>query len=716
MSTPSIMPFRHRQQAEQLQEIALALVRNGYFPVWLSPGTKTPGRSGWVNHLTTEETVVRDFHVRGNIGLMQGVMAADKTFGVVLDIDIDDPPLIGCVEAAIGRPCPKKLGKKGVSFLVRGIGDIPSGTFHDYRNGKKPAGDILAKGKQTVIPPSIHPDTGEPYRWLTKMTPSNTPYHELPIIDDSAIKEIRAFLRNPDNPVARLRWMEWRGVGGGGDTHDTCVAAVAAMVADHWTDEQIHARIRRAKREACERAGEDYNWPGEMKACQEWIDSAREKAFGSKKGKAKPSHGDLANIVLSKHGAIIRRDKARRDWSVNTGKVWEENAVEEVKGLIRQCLSDDQVYRSVIDGVESVMRLLPSIKVGADIWDAEKHYFNCPDGTYNLKTRERMDHDPNHFITKVARVSPRFDYQDSIWVKAINTWFGSDPVEIAYIQTLFGLFLTGETKDECVAMWIGKSGAGKSKMTDIMGYIMGDYAQTATDTAFLEVRYHPHQEEIARMRGKRLVFIKEVEGYLNLRRVKSIASGEAVSASFKGKDSFEYKPEAKIWFVGNEAPPTKSSGRELERRFHVYEFERQIEDKDMDLDLGAKLRTEAEYVLGWAMDGARMYYERGLHRSPHVIASTKKYFADADVIEQWIEENCVVDINAVTPVADLFGSFDAWADINGVRSKPDKGRFSQRLKGKGYRPDRKVISTGQQPVRVIVGLRLRAFNGQGDKF
>jgi len=115
-------------------------------------------------------------------------------------------------------------------------------------------------------------------------------------------------------------------------------------------------------------------------------------------------------------------------------------------------------------------------------------------------------------------------------VKSISTWFGGAPVEIEYIQTLFGLFLTGETKDECVALWIGKSGAGKSKMTEIVDYIMGDYAQTATDTAFLEVRYHPHQEEVARMKGKRLVFIHEVEGYLNLRRVKSIASGESTSA------------------------------------------------------------------------------------------------------------------------------------------------------------------------------------------
>lgn len=699
-------------------QIALKMLENGYYPLWLKAGSKVPGRAGWAENLPTEESIRRDFKLPGNIGLIQGVMASDKTFSVTLDIDQDDAPLICYVETTIAAPCPKKRGNKGMSFLVRGIGEITSSTLHDYRSGsKKPAGDILAKGKQTAIPPSIHPKTNEPYRWWSEMTPLNTMYQQLPIIDNSAIKEIRLFCRNADNPIARLNDMVWRGEGGGGDTHDHCLAAVACMVADDWTDEQIFARIRRAKREACERAGETYHWPAEIKVCQEWIDSAREKGFGRKNSKAKPSHGDIANMVLASHSSILRRDKARREWCVYNGKFWEEGATEEVKTLIRQCLPDEQVYRSVIDGVEAVMRLYPAIAIGSDVWDADKHYFNCPDGTYNLRTGERLDHNPVHLITKMARVSPRFDYQDIIWVRAISTWFGGDPVEIKYIQTLLGMFLTGETKDECVPMWIGKSGAGKSKMTEVMSHIMADYAQTATDTAFLEVRYHPHQEEIARMRGKRLIFIHEVEGYLNLRRLKSIASGEGVSASFKGKDSFEFKPEAKIWFVGNEAPPTKSSGREMQRRLHVYEFTRQIEAKDMDLDLKDKLRNEAEYILGWLIDGARNYYEDGLERSPHVIESTAKYFSDADIVEQWIEECCVIDEAAVTPTAILFESHDDWAQNARVRANLDKGRFAQRLKAKGYRLDRKVVYPGKPAVRVVMGIRLRIDeNGDLPKF
>ena len=388
--------------------MALTLFQNGYYPLWLRLGTKIPGFDGWLQNLPTEESLRRDFKRPGNIGIIQGVVTADKTFAVTIDIDQNDHPLVSYVERAIGDDCPKKLGKKGMSFLVRGVGNISSQTLHDYRGGtKKPAGDILAKGKQTVIPPSIHPETKVPYQWCGKMTLLNTKYDALPIITNSVIKEIRAFLRDPSNAIAQLNDMTWKGVGGGGDTHDTCVAAVASMVRDEWAEDEIHARIRRAKREASERAGESYHWPAETKVCQEWIDSAREKGYGAKtKKKAKPSHGELADFVLAQHRSIIKRDKASRDWYVYNGKFWEAGATEQVKTLIRQCLADDQIFRSTIDGVEAVLRLYHEVTVESELWDKDTHYLNCPAGTVNLKTREILAHDPAHLITKMCRVSP----------------------------------------------------------------------------------------------------------------------------------------------------------------------------------------------------------------------------------------------------------------------------------------------------------------------
>jgi hypothetical protein len=79
-------------------------------------------------------------------------------------------------------------------------------------------------------------------------------------------------------------------------------------------------------------------------------------------------------------------------------------------------------------------------------------------------------------------------------------------------------------------------------------------------------------------------------------------------------------------------------------------------------------------------------------------------------MEHWVEERCIVDPTAVTPVAELWADFDPWADDSGIRAKPDKGRFSQRLKAKGYQLDRVTIDRGRPAVRVVRGLRLRKEN------
>lgn len=154
----------------ELQETVLAIYRNGYLPIRLEFKKKVPGHNGWQNKMPTEESLIRDFSRPSNIGLLQGIVNPDKSFPVTIDIDVDNGALVSYVEITIGADCLKKRGKKGMSFLVRAIGDIKSRAMHLYHDGKKmPAGDILAKGKQTVIPPSVHPDTQLPYMWYGKL-------------------------------------------------------------------------------------------------------------------------------------------------------------------------------------------------------------------------------------------------------------------------------------------------------------------------------------------------------------------------------------------------------------------------------------------------------------------------------------------------------------------------------------------------------------------
>ena len=62
----------------------------------------------------------------------------------------------------------QKRGEKGSTFFIRysDDDDLKSTVIKDAE--KYGAADILLAGKMTVLPPSLHPETGAPYTWVDR--------------------------------------------------------------------------------------------------------------------------------------------------------------------------------------------------------------------------------------------------------------------------------------------------------------------------------------------------------------------------------------------------------------------------------------------------------------------------------------------------------------------------------------------------------------------
>lgn len=302
---------------EEMQLIALRLFHKGYIPLRIDPGSKAARHQGWQVETPSETSIERSFTRLSNLGVRCGDIRHDKTCLVAIDVDLDEPLLIEAVECAIGQVVPTKRGKKGATYFVRVDYEQKTGKLKYIRGEeKKDAIDILARGAQTVVPPSIHPDTKLEYQWIKGEPLWDVEYRQLPVFEMSLIDEIRGFCKNPDDLISALNYMEWAGVGGGGNTHDTCVSAVSCMVGRKWSDPAIHDRIQRAKREACERAGVEYNWPGSQKTIQEWIDSSREKKFDVSSKKSKKDLDEIGMDIINRFVYVAGID---RMWDLEKG-------------------------------------------------------------------------------------------------------------------------------------------------------------------------------------------------------------------------------------------------------------------------------------------------------------------------------------------------------------------------------------------------------------
>lgn len=174
------------------------LIEHGYSPLPIKAGTKRPAIKEWSDYCGVQpdsETLaewVRSFPVAG-LGVACGYHGL-----VGSDIDTTNPDIVAAIEDTLCLHGPLspfgKIGKKGKTLFYNAGAGIHSRKFLD--KDKKVIFEILADGCQTIIPPTIHPETGQPYQWLNAdFTLFDTHVSELPTIGEGLASELEMALK-----------------------------------------------------------------------------------------------------------------------------------------------------------------------------------------------------------------------------------------------------------------------------------------------------------------------------------------------------------------------------------------------------------------------------------------------------------------------------------------------------------------------------------------
>jgi Bifunctional DNA primase/polymerase, N-terminal len=123
------------------------------FPVYMKADGTYAKAAGW----TTEKIPLRG-QGKANIGIRTGT-----DIGIVgVDVDTDDPDIQAALPAIVRDSLVKKKGQRGYTSFLYG----PGTRSRKYLINDKTVLEILGVGRQTVIPPSIHPVTQKPYEWV----------------------------------------------------------------------------------------------------------------------------------------------------------------------------------------------------------------------------------------------------------------------------------------------------------------------------------------------------------------------------------------------------------------------------------------------------------------------------------------------------------------------------------------------------------------------
>jgi hypothetical protein len=185
---------------------APALLSMGYSPIPVHFGTRRPALRQW-DRLRSKPMSRDEVNSMTGRHPQLGLAIAGGYGGLVpIDCDTDDQDIIGAITRVLPEPVVANAGRRGFTAYYRDAScKIGSRKFQTPAPERRVLVEVLTTG-QTMIPPTIHPTTGKPYRWLTSRSLFDTPLCELPEIGPAHLVALEHALRPwvPERPMQAL--------------------------------------------------------------------------------------------------------------------------------------------------------------------------------------------------------------------------------------------------------------------------------------------------------------------------------------------------------------------------------------------------------------------------------------------------------------------------------------------------------------------------------
>lgn len=403
---------------------------------------------------------------------------------------------------------------------------------------------------------------------------------------------------------------------------------------------------------------------------------------------------DAGNMerIETVHGNNWRFIPSLKKWRKWSGQRWMENSGAELVDMAINVfrmignqtdnlpVSEDpktvETIAKFIHTSENLGKIRPALeilkaKLSADPGDFDSHteLLNMPDATYNLYTGESYLHERGDYLTQVTGCTASSSYVGSLWDRTVRTVIPDD-VTRERLQRFCGYCLSGDVSEEVFLIAFGSGGRGKGTVFETIAAAMGDYATQIPVEVVLKGKNQSGNAptpELAKLKGKRLVLCTESGTGKNFdeAKVKWLTGGDTITARPLYAEPISFKPTFKFIIQTNYLPhvsdPTDDG---LRRRLLIINFDADISERDTTLKQRLRRPEELPNTMAWLLQGWQKYQSAGLGEpSETMMAVMDKYYADNDLIAQWISECCNVVLDGRTSISDAVASFNDWLSV-----------------------------------------------------
>ena len=633
--------------------------------------------------LPTEEHIDnwRTFEV-ANIGLVCG-----KASGVIaFDYDYigSEHKRIETIVNEIIPPSPvRKFGLKGWTGFYRYNGIA---SFHVDRCERRMF-DFISDGKQTVLPPSIHPksESGIAYTWLTEDTLLDVNPKDLPEITQDMLDKLIYLadldFSTGDNPFGKRT-----------GRHDIVVSYAMAIAdtvnsIDELADKMVEYDLKKHADDPYFSDKKYFKNKTPLAAAKSIAVRVEKSLIRIKKNKGVNwKIGKVDKIVIDIGGDAADGEVVGPglDFFFNEypGNWYREEVVGEtikhtpdyigMASTLKQCnlfktigevsytygegywsrigdtAFDSMIFKLTKNAVKpnhinGFRRTVKAVCYSEDHDSANDGLLNLRNGVLDIKTGNLLKHSNKYLFFNRVEVDYNADAKCDLWLKYLNETFGGDTELIDLAQEIFGYTILGGAPFLHRAFVLFGSGRnGKSTFIDVFKHILG-YGATSVGLKLLDKPF-----SVVNLDGKIANLIEETpSGHLNAEEFKAAVGGGYLTAAQKGEPEYQLKIKARFVFACNKMPTFDDKEVSLLDRLSILPFNNYLKEGDRDYFLPNKLKAEDSGIINWALVGAKRVSSTIRLTLPAACVIEKEaYREDNDPLYAWFKDNIELNKDA----------------------------------------------------------------------
>ncbi len=252
----------------------------------------------------------------------------------------------------------------------------------------------------------------------------------------------------------------------------------------------------------------------------------------------------------------------------------------------------------------------------------------------------------------------------------------NDSEIIQLIYEVIGNCFFFENRYRGVPMLYGEHGSnGKSTLLNMIRQLLGPENTSSLSMHDLSERFR-----LVNIYGKIANIGDDISAsYLPDTEIfKKLATGEHVTAEYKGKDSFDFVSFAKMFFAMNRLPPVSDKSKAFFSRLLVIPLNHDFSGSpDVSLKNRVWTQAEMEYLTARAMQALMSLKWRGHFIRPKAVAEiTAKYERDNNPVTEFLDEYTSI---VGEPTIDVYNAFRTWSMSAGHKNAYTRRKFTDEV-------------------------------------